>query len=115
MALETNIKKWVALDDELKKINERAKDLRNNKTTLEKDITVYIETNGLTNATIEISDGKLRYGQNKNTQPLTLKYVEKCLHDLMPNNEENVNKIMTYIKDKREEKIIPNIKRYYNN
>tara|TARA_Y100000591_G_C21474347_1_gene517254 strand:+ start:306 stop:653 length:348 start_codon:yes stop_codon:yes gene_type:complete len=115
MSLEKNIKKWVALDDELKRINERAKDLRNDKSTLEKDITVYIETNGLTNATIEISDGKLKYGQNKNTQPLTLKYVEKCLHELMPNNDENVNKIMTYIKDNREEKLIPNIKRSYNN
>ena len=115
MSLETNIKKWVALDNELKQINDHAKDLRNNKNTLEKDITMYIETNGLINATIEISDGKLKYGQSKNTQPLTLKYVEKCLHELMPNNEQNVIKIMTHIKEQREEKILPSIKRYYTN
>ncbi len=114
MTLEQNKKNWVSIDNQIKEINERAKELRESRSNLENSITQYIEENELTDATIEISDGKLRYARYKNAQPLTLKYVDKCLKEIIPNPEQ-VDKIMQYIKSKREEKIAPIIKRYYNN
>lgn len=110
---EKNIQKWVAIDNQLKIVNERAKELRDEKNDLLEDINLYIETNKLNNASIDISDGKLKFTQSKITQPLTLKFVENCLSNII-NDQRQVTQIMKYIKDKREKKEIPDIKRYYN-
>ena len=110
---EKNIQKWVAIDNQLKIVNERAKELRDEKNDLLEDINLYIETNKLNNACIDISDGKLKFTQSKITQPLTLKFVENCLSNII-NDQRQVTQIMKYIKDKREKKEIPDIKRYYN-
>ena len=110
---ERNIQKWVTVDNQLKIINEKAKELRDEKNDLLEDINVYIETNKLTNASIDISDGKLKFTQSKLTQPLTLKFVENCLSNII-NDQRQVTQIMKYIKDKREKKDVSEIKRYYN-
>ena len=109
---EKNIQKWVAVDNQLKIINEKAKELREEKNDLLENINVYIETNKLSNASIDISDGKLKFAQSKVTQPLTLKFVETCLTNII-NDSRQVTQIMKYIKDKREKKDISEIKRYY--
>ena len=110
---ERNIQKWVAIDNQLKIINEKAKDLRDEKNDLLEDINMYIETNKLNNASIDISDGKLKFAQSKITQPLTFKFVENCLTNII-NDQRQVTQIMKYIKDKREKKEVSEIKRYYN-
>ena len=110
---ERNIQKWVTVDNQLKIINEKAKELRDEKNDLLEDINVYIETNKLTNASIDISDGKLKFAQSKITQPLTLKFIENCLSNII-NDQRQVTQIMKYIKDKREKKDVSEIKRYYN-
>tara|TARA_B100000214_G_scaffold171621_1_gene123327 strand:+ start:185 stop:532 length:348 start_codon:yes stop_codon:yes gene_type:complete len=110
---ERNIQKWVAVDNQLKIVNEKAKELRDEKNDLLEDINMYIETNKLTNASIDISDGKLKFAQSKVTQPLTLKFVENCLSNII-NDQRQVTQIMKYIKDKREKKDVSEIKRYYN-
>ena len=110
---EKNIQKWVAVDNQLKIINEKAKELREEKNDLLENINVYIETNKLSNASIDISDGKLKFAQSKITQPLTLKFVETCLTNII-NDSRQVTQIMKYIKDKREKKEVSEIKRYYN-
>ena len=113
MSFEENIKKWVALDNQLKTIHERTKQLRDEKNTLEEGIMTYVETNKLTNATVNISDGKLRFVSAKQTAPLTLKHVEECLLKCI-GSQNQVNHIMQIIKDSREVKYSADIKRYGN-
>jgi len=113
MSFEENIKKWVALDNQLKTVNERAKQMKDEKNTLEEGIINYVETNNLNNATVTISDGKLRFVTAKQTAPITLKYVEECLAKCI-GNEAQVAKIMAVIKDSREVKYTADIKRYGN-
>ena len=113
MSFEENIKKWVALDNQLKTVNERSKQLRDEKNTLEEGILTYVETNKLSNATVNISDGKLRFVSSKQTAPLTLKHVEESLSKCI-GSENQVMHIMKIIKDSREVKYIPDIKRYGN-
>ena len=43
MSLEENIKQWVRLDDQLKMVNEKAKDIREQKNNLEENILIYVE------------------------------------------------------------------------
>jgi hypothetical protein len=113
MSFEENIKKWVALDNQLKTVNERVRQMRDEKNTLEEGIMTYVETNKLGNATVNISDGKLRFVTAKQTAPLTLKHVEECLSKCI-SNEEQVGKIMKIIKESREVKYTADIKRYTN-
>lgn len=112
MSFEENIKKWVAIDNQLKTLHEKTRELRETKNNMEDNIINYVRTNKLTNAVVSISDGKLKFVNTKQTSPLTLKFVEECLAKCIK-SEDQVNQIMTYIKDSREVKYVPDIKRYY--
>ena len=113
MSFEENIKKWVWIDNQLKSVNERVKVLRDEKNTMEETIMTYVETNNLSNATINITDGKLRFVSSKQTAPLTLKYVEECLGKCI-SNPAQVKQVMQVIKENREVKYSADIKRQVN-
>ena len=114
MSFEENIKKWVAIDNQIKSLNEQTKKLREEKNSAEETIMSYVETNQLSNATINITNGKLRFVNTKQTSPLTLKYVEDCLQKCIGNHTQ-VKQIMKVIKDSREVNYSADIKRYTNN
>ena len=114
MSFEQQIQQWVLIDNQIKELGDKMKELRERKNTLSDNITEYVETNELTNKTIKINDGQIKFGKSKETQPLTFKYLETCLNEIIK-NEEQVSKIVDYIKNKRESKYISEIKRYYNN
>ena len=61
MSFQDNVRNWVSLDNELKILNDKARIIREDRNTLGGSITNYIETENLQNATIEISDGKLKF------------------------------------------------------
>lgn len=111
---EQDVQEWVELDNQLKAYNEQIRQLRQKRTTLSENITSYIETNGLSNATVNISDGRLRFMNVKTPTPLTYKFVEQCLGEII-SDEERVKQIINYIKEKREYKYSSEIKRSYNN
>jgi predicted transcriptional regulator len=111
--LEKTIQNWVELDNELKKINEKAKDVRTRKNDIEDKIMTYVEDNNMSNNIVNITDGKIKFSEIKQTAPLTLGFLEKCLSEVIA-NQGQVKQIVDYIKSKRETKIVPEIKRYYN-
>ena len=112
--LEKSIQSWVELDNELKKLNDTVKELRTRKNDVEDKIMGYVENNEMNNSVVNISDGKLKFCETKQTSPLTLGFLEKCLSEVIA-NQSQVKQIMDYIKSKRETKVVPEIKRYYNN
>ena len=109
--LENQIQQWVQIDNQLKQINEKTKDLREKRNSLEKDITTYVSSNNLSNATVQINDGKLKFANTKVPEPLTFKYLEKSLSNII-RNEAQVKQIMEHIKNNREIKIVPEMKRF---
>ena len=113
-AFQEHIKKWVSLDTQLKLLNEKTKEIRNERNELTDNIIEFVDDNNLSASTIKISDGKLRFSQNKQTAPITLGFLETCLTEII-GDDKKVDHIMNYIRDKREVKVIPDIKRYYNN
>jgi hypothetical protein len=114
MSFENQIQQWVHLDNQLKQLNEKTRELRDKRNILEKNITTYASTNSLSNATVNISDGKLKFVNTKIQEPLTFKYLEKTLSEVIK-NESQVKLIMDHIKQKRAIKTIPEIKRFSNN
>ena len=114
MSFEENIQKWVSLDNQLRSLHDKTKQLREDKNNIENGIIKYVDTHNLQNSVVKISDGKLKFTMVKQTNPLTLKYVEECLGKCIKNPEQ-VKLIMNYIKESRNSKIIPDIKRFYAN
>ena len=111
--LDKTIQSWVELDNELKKLNENTKDIRTRKNDIEDKIMTYVEDNSMNNRVVNITDGKIKVCEVKQKQPLTLGFLEKCLSEVIA-NQSQVKQIVDYIKSKRETKIVPEIKRYYN-
>ena len=111
--LETNIKKWVVLDDQIKSINERVKEMKDQRDEVEGVIMEYVETNKLENATAKITGGKLRFVESKHTAPISLKLLESCLRECVADSTK-VEYILNYIKDKREIKYSRDIKRFFD-
>ena len=114
MSFEHNIKQWVTIDNKMKQLTDELKELRDKKNNLNDSILSHVETSNLTNSSIQISDGKLKFITTKDTQQLTFKYLETCLREIIKNDDQ-VNKILEYIKNKREIKYVPEIKRLYKN
>jgi hypothetical protein len=114
MNFENQIQQWVSIDNQLKSMTEKMKELRDTRNKLEENITNYASTNNLSNSIIKISDGKLKFVNTKIQEPLTFKYLEKSLGEVVK-NENQVKLIIEHIKQKRESKIIQSIKRFSNN
>ena len=105
-----HIKSWVHYDNEIQKLNKNIKDLRLKK--LETQI-LLLENPLHNNNNINISDGRLKFSQVTVTQPLSLQFISMCLNDLIRDTEQ-VKHIMEHIKNKREKRMEPTIKRFYN-
>ena len=114
MSFEGQIQQWVSIDNQLKQLNEKVKELRETRNELEQNITSHASSNNLSNATIQISDGKLKFANTTVHEPLTFKYLEKALGEVIK-NETQIKLIMEHLKQKRNKKIVPEIKRFYNN
>jgi hypothetical protein len=112
-SFQDNIKDWVAVDNRIKNLNGEIKQLRTQKNERAQIIMNYVESNNLSNAIVNISDGKLRFTETKQKEPLTFKYIEACLSKCIA-GEKDVKDIMKFIKTNRETKIINDIKRSYN-
>jgi len=108
-----NIKQWVLLDNQLVEMRNKSKEMRERKNNLTDNLYNHAEQNNLETATIQISDGILKFQQLKQTSPLTFRFLEECLNDCL-GDEEKVKNIIKYVKSKRCEKISYIIKRTYN-
>ena len=113
MSFEQSIKEWVSIDNKIKEYNDGLRELRQRRSDLSQRVYDHVNANNLNHATVQISDGKLKFQSVKVTQPITLKFVKQCLLDCI-SNEEDVDKIMEHIKESRESKYVDDIKRFYN-
>ena len=110
---DKQVYKWIEIDNKIKKINSELKTLREGKNDIETSIMEIVNNKKLLNTSLALPDGRLRFVETKTTNPISLTFIEKCLNELIPNKSQ-VQHILKYMKDKREIKINPEIKRYYN-
>jgi seryl-tRNA synthetase len=114
MSFENQLQQWVQIDNQLKQLNDKTKELRDKRNSLEQNITNHAFSNNLSDSTVKISDGRLRFVNTKVQEPLTFKYLEKTLSEIIK-NESQVKLMMEHIRQKRAVKIVPEIKRFSNN
>jgi hypothetical protein len=111
MNFENEIKKWVSVDNEIKNLNEKTKILRDTRNKLSESIINYANEKKISNSMIKITDGKLKFTNTKVTEPLTFKYIEQTLAEIII-NESQLKYIIEHLKNKRTSKVISEIKRY---
>jgi CxxC motif-containing protein len=111
---DKQVYKWIEMDNKIKKINADLKTLREGKNDIETSIMEIVNNKKLLNTSLALPDGRLRFVETKTTNPISLTFIEKCLNELI-SNKSQVQHILKYMKDKREIKTNPEIKRYYNN
>jgi hypothetical protein len=114
MSFDNKVQQWVQIDNELKKLNDHVKQLREQRNALETNLTNYAKTNNITNSTIQLNQDKLKFVDTKVPEPLTFKYLEKTLGEIIK-DEAKVKLIMEHVKQKRAVKIVSEIKRFSNN
>jgi hypothetical protein len=114
MSFENKIQQWVQIDNQVKKLNEQIKQLRDQRNSLETNLTTYVKSNNLSDKTFNFNNDKLKFIETKVPEPLTFKYLEKTLGEIIK-NETQVQLIMEHIKQKRTFKVVPEIKRFSSN
>jgi hypothetical protein len=105
MNLDAQLSQWVQLDNQIKELNERTRILREKRGTLEKAI-----ASSSSNQVIQHSSGKIKIVETRVQEPLTFKYLERVLGEIIK-REDQAQSILEYIKKKREIRIVPEIKR----
>jgi septal ring factor EnvC (AmiA/AmiB activator) len=114
MSFENKVQQWVQLDNQLRKLNEQVKQLRDQRNSLETNLTSYAKTNNMSDSTIKVNNDRLKFVDTKVQAPLTYKFLEKTLGEVI-RNEVQAKQIVEQIKEKREIKVVPEIKRFSNN
>lgn len=106
------VKNWVSLDNQLRIFNERIREAREAKTILTQQIHQYTEDHNFTNPSIEINDGELIICDKREYSSLSFSYIDKCLTKLIK-DPAHVDRIIHYLKDNRENYVVPDIRRIY--
>jgi hypothetical protein len=108
-----NVQKWLLYEQQLKLVTDKAKQIRESKNATAESICKYMQTHGLSQNIIKITDGELKLCEKKEYSPLTFGYVEECLAKIIP-EKESVEFIMDYLKQNREIKITREIRKTAN-
>jgi hypothetical protein len=114
MNFEQTLQQWLLLDNEIKNYNLKLKEVRTKQKTYEELLIKYANNKNLLYSTLKLEDDKLKFVNTKVTPPLTFKYLEKSLGEIIKNGEQ-VKTIVNHIKSSRESKIVTELKRFYNN
>lgn len=107
-----HIKRWVLLDTHIKRIQEKVKELKSERSDLDAAICSYLAKHQLLEKTIEIHDGQLRCAEKKDYTPLSYSYLEKVLKTIV-SEPATVERILQCIKDQREIKTRMELRRTY--
>lgn len=108
---QESIREWVSIDNQIRDLSQKARELRERRQSLSSTIMSIGEREGYGDATINITDGKLKLANVRTIGGLTLKYVEQCLKECIDDHQQ-VEKLMEYIKENRPVKEGRDIKRF---
>jgi hypothetical protein len=112
--VQNNIRRWVSIDNEYKKLYSQISLLREEKNTIEENIFHYYDSNNAKYPLINISDGKLSLIQLRQYNVLSYKFLEDCFKEFFKDYENGKsieNELIEFIKSQRTFKTNKLIKR----
>lgn len=110
MDFNTNIKKWINIDNEIKNLNLQLKTKREERNSILKNVLEYKNTLELENKTIKYNSDMLKFISYRQYNAITYDFIRECLNQLI-NDKEQVDFIINFLKEKRKYKNIEDIKR----
>ena len=107
--LVSTIKTWIDIDNQLKDVSKAAKELREKKKNVTKNLIDVMKGNEID--CFDLKEGKLVYSQSKLKAPINKKNLLKCLVPYFENNEEFAQNVANHILESREVTVKDNIRR----
>ena len=104
------VKQWVLADNQLKIVNNKAKELRDLKNEITEYLCDYIDDQNNETEKILLSDGELRFYDKREVSSLTFDYIEDCLEHFI-SDKEKITRMIQYMKENREVSYVTDIKR----
>lgn len=105
--LVTAIKKWIKIDNDIKKIQKELNSRKKEKIGLSNDLIEVMKKNEIEN--INISNGKLVYTKKNIKKPLTQKLLTELLTNYYKGDVLKASEVNNFILENREETIKENI------
>lgn len=112
MNFSDNIKKWVSIDDEIKDINSKLKQKREERSKILLSLIEYKSSNNLEGKIIRYNNENLKFTKSRQYQPISYEFIKKCLNEII-NDDNYVKYIIDYMKEQRTYKNTEDIKRLY--
>lgn len=105
---------WVEIDNKIRQLNETMNQLKEQRNELSDKLNDYVESNSIDRNTINVNlkDSQIKFTSTKVPQSLTFKYLEKCLSEIITDDEQT-EQIINYIKENRTFNEVSEIKRIY--
>ena len=104
-----NIKEWIKLDNEIKKVKTELKEKTNKKKELTGSLVEIMKKNEID--CFDINGGSLLYKQQKSHKPISAKYLASQLHEYYKEQPDMANELTKKLLDNREEVVRDEIKR----
>lgn len=110
ISLEKYVQKWVLVDNQLQILQEKTKTMREWKKKLTDKIVESMLEKGIEHKILSIPDGELSLQEKKEYTCLSFGFLEECLQDMIQ-DEEKIEEILDFVREKREIKITKEIRR----
>ena len=105
------VKNWVKIDDEIREINFKLKELKNEKKEFENYILAAMDE--LNESVINITDGKLRKNTSNSKGPLKEEHIQNAIFEYSKDSIKSVE-LTKYILNSRQSTVRNNLKRTKN-
>ena len=107
--LINNIKNWINVDNEIKKLQKNIKSLREEKKKFTINLVDIMKKNDID--AFDINDGKLLYTKTQTKTPISKKHLLSSISEYFKNDEQTVENLCNFILNTRKTKVTENIKR----
>lgn len=110
-SIQTDIKEFVSIDEELKQLHEKTKLLREKKRELNKLIITNISQkhSNIDKLKINVGSRSLKFSNITQYQPLSMTYIQECLEKCI-DEPESIEYIIELIKTSRKKQVYKEIK-----
>ena len=105
------MKQWIQMDMKIAELFKSIREIREKKKAVEEQLVNYMASNELTNTSIKLLNQKVSYTQETSYSSLSFKFLDSVLLEFFKNDQDKVDEIILFIRDRRSKKMSTGLKR----
>ena len=105
------MKQWIQMDMKIAELFKSIREIREEKKAVEEQLVNYMASNELTNTSIKLLNQKVSYTQETSYSSLSFKFLDSVLLEFFKNDQDKVDEIILFIRDRRSKKMSTGLKR----